>query len=530
MLVEWMLAAISALPTEAEVRAQARGVLEPLCRGRCDVVEVEIKTRPAEPRGAAAPGFEDLPEARLALSEIQLTVLFDQRLDARFRQFASERLTERVGELGRPVKVSPKIRLFPDPPDPLESPPPPPPPPEPEPLESPPPPPPPEPEAPPSPDYGDLALRRVLEVAPLFLLFGLLAWLVLRVLRRLEDLVFDLRAPVPAPAAPASPPQPKAPEPVLPPPTMAAVKEGFQAHRASARRVVRRLLLAGEHETVARAVAVLGEQLVQDLGRDPELRPALLDTGRRAAEQLRTPITEAERDELLRVLEAELLADRIAHGGDDGPTELAPMLGFGPEAFASFVAGLDDRRLALLALRHGPAHLTEAFLRGLDDGQRAALVAEAVEAPAGTPEELRTLAEEVHRHGAAAELSGFEADHLIELLDSLPADAQDRLLDRLEAVRPEFVRRSAGRLPVESSLRRVPLSALSAAWNEVPLEAWIAYLRVAPADIRARAFDACPNRLRPAVQEELDLRVPADPDAARAARRRVVAAAVASSA
>jgi hypothetical protein len=291
--------------------------------------------------------------------------------------------------------------------------------------------------------------------------------------------------------------------------------------------VFRRLLLAGEHDTVARAVALLGDGVVRDLARDPEVRPALLDAGARTAEILRSPMTDEDRDELLRVIHAELVADRVAHRAEDVRPELEPLLGWSPEAFARFVDDLDDARLAQVALRHAPPHLMEAYLRGLDDAERARRVEAITAAPPGEPEELEALAAAIEQRAVAAEVGGWEAEHLVDLLDALPADAQDTLLVRLEAARPDFLRRNAGRLPVESALLRLPEAALAAAWSAVPVEAWVEYLRGAPPEIARRALDACPPRLRASVDEELSLRVATDAEAGRAARKRVVRAALA---
>lgn len=529
------------IPTEAEVRAEARRALEPLCRGRCDVIGVEIRTRAAEPRGVVAPGFEDLPAGPRAVSEIRLTVLFDQNLGAAFRSFATERLEERIGELGGPVRVTPKVRPFPVPAEPLEPP------------RAPPPPalaPP-----PPAEDgrareglreangrghedlrdaWVDLAVLRAVEMLPILLLFGLLAWLVLRLLRRMEDLVFDLRAPQELPSRPVTSEGVEvAGAPLarpLPPPTIEELGEALQRHRSSTRRVFRRLLLSGEHDAVARAVALLGDGVVRDLAHDPEVRVALGDAGRRTAEILRGPMTDEERDELLRLIQAELVADRVAHRAEDVRPELEPLLGWSPETFVRFVEDLEDRRLAQVVLRHAPSHLMEAYLRGLEDTDRAELVRDLLESPPGTPEEIDALADRVEARSVAAEVGGWESDHVVDLLDALPADAQDRLVARLELARPDFVRRNAGRLPLESALLRVPDAALAAAWAKVPLDAWISYLRVAPGAVRARALEACPPRLEPAVKEELSLRVGVDADTARAVRKQIVRAALAAAA
>ena len=528
-LVLLALAAPEGMPSEAEVRAEARALLEPLCRGRCDVISVEMKRRRAGGRGTGAPGFDAPAPERLELSEIRLGVLFDAALEPSFRRFATERLEERLAELGAPVKVVPKVRPFPAPADPLEKPP--------EPVPEPPTEetPEPEPEAPveapaeAEPDWTRKVLERLLEFLPLFALFGLLAWLVLRLMRRMEDLIFDLRQPPPAPEPPAVTGE-LVEEPegasTLPPPTVEEVASMLGRHRSSTRRVFRKLLLAGEHETVARAVALLGDGVVRDLARDPDTRVALLASGERTAEVLREPMTDEDRDLLLRVIQAEMMADRVAHRGEDVRPELEPLLGWSPETFVRFVEDLGSPDLVRAALRNAPPNLSDAYLRGLDDRARAALVLDLMQSPPSRAEDIEALAERITLDQASAEVGGWEADHLVDLVDALPSEAQDELIEELARSKPELLRRNLGRLPVETALTTLPEPAIEAAWAKVPLEGWLAYLRGAPAPIADRCLALCPARLRAAVTEELSLRVPVDRDAAREARRRIVRAAL----
>ncbi|MCA9552846.1 MAG: hypothetical protein KC933_22620, partial [Myxococcales bacterium] len=261
------------------------------------------------------------------------------------------------------------------------------------------------------------------------------------------------------------------------------------------------------------------------LAHDPDVRRQLAAAGQRTAEILRAPITDEEEQDLLRTVQAELVADRVAHRAEDVRRELEPLLGWGPEAFAALFDRLDDR-LQVVLLRHAPGHLTESFLKGLLPDDRAAMVRKVLDAPPATPDELATLAEIIDAQGQAALVGGYEADHIVDLLDALPAPEQDTEVTTLESTRPEFVRRNLGALPVESALLRVPEHALEAAWATVSVEDWIAYLRAAPDTIQTRALAACPARLLDVVQEELSMRVAADPGRAAQARRRIVQAAL----
>ncbi|MCK6548209.1 hypothetical protein L6R52_20335 [Myxococcota bacterium] len=520
-----------ATPSVDEVRTTARALLQTMCGAQCDVIDVKIKNKRATPTGAPLPGFDEAPPVRWVPGEVELTILFDSKLEAAYRRFVAERVRHRIGELGLPVLVNEQARPFPAPPEPpteaAKD----------EPARDAPQPPAPviiqAPEREPAPapepapvDLGQALALRLIEAVPLLLGFLLLAWLVLRVLRRMEDLAArptELVEPAP-PVEPA--PEPAVVEAVLPPPDAAALREELRTHRSSTRRVFQRLLLRGEHETVARAVAVLGDEIVADLAADPSLRGALAEAGARTAVLLAAPLTEEARDDVLRRLQAELVGDRVAHRADDTRRELEALLGWGPEAFAALLGRLDDRQRTLL-LRHAPTHLTEAWLGGLAGEVRRDLVRRLVVAPAAEPDELVALGRTVDAERPAALVGGYEAEHLVELLDALPAAEQEALVSELEVMRPDFVRRHLGRLPVESALLRVPPEALAAAWASVPIEDWITYLRVAPSVIKERALGACPARLEAGLVEELGLRVVPDPLRATEARRRIVRAAIA---
>jgi hypothetical protein len=353
--------------------------------------------------------------------------------------------------------------------------------------------------------------------------------MVLRVMKRMESIAMTGRAEeddgeilTPEIVEDSRPPEKAL---TIPPPRTDELSGDLNRHRGSTRRIFRRLLMAGEYDTVARSVALLGDFVVQDLSHDPMLRRALGAAGQRTAEILRNPITEEEKEELLRIVHAELVADRVAHRSDDVREELSALLSWGPEAFAAMMSRL-DQRLGVVLLRHAPNHLTEAYLRGMSPAARAKLVRQVLEAPAAEPEELDALADAIESQAQAALVGGYEADHIVDLLDSLPAEEQDALVSDLETTRPDYVRRNLGQLPVESSLMRVPEQALGSAWVTVPVEDWIAYLRVAPEAIRIRALDTCPARLKDGVEGELSLRVAADPDRATRARRRIIQAAL----
>jgi flagellar motor switch protein FliG len=522
--------AAQAAPTVDQIRSEARSLLQSMCGDQCDVVEVSIRQRRVAPASGGSPGFEDGQDPRVAPSDVQLSLLFDSNLDKRYRDFVSERVRQRIAELGLPVLVRQQAEPFPTRPEPPVEPPPPPvwpvPPPPPPVVVQPPIPPPPAPT--PKTDLSDALLLRLIEALPLLLSFVLLAFLVIAVLRRMEAIAAAARAPRDDDVPTLTPEVVESEPPrgaTLPPPTKDELSRDLERHRGSTRRVFRRLLTAGDYDTVARSVALLGDFVVQDVSFDPALRRELAAAGTRTAEILRNPITEEEKEELLRTVHAELVADRVAHRSDDVRDDFEMLLAWSPEAFAAMMGRLDPR-LQIVLLRHAPQHLSERFLDGLEPRARTRTVAQLLEAPPADPEELDALTESMAGDSRAALVGGYEADHIVDLIDALPADEQDAVLTNLESTRPDYVRRNLGQLPVESALLRVSDGALGAAWVTVPFEDWIDYLRAAPQAIRERSLSTCPARLRESVSSELELRVAADPARAKAARRRIVQAAL----
>jgi hypothetical protein len=185
-----VLAQAERVPSVDEVRTQTRILMESMCGQQCDVVDVKIKTKRASPVGAVTPGFDEAPQARMVPSEVDLVLLFDSKLHAEYRKFVGERIKSRIGELGLPVLVTEQVKSFPAPPPPPQ-----------ESLQPQPQPPPPQPviiqppaqprEDPPKAaavDLQEALILKILEALPLLLIFAILAWLVLRVLKRMEEI------------------------------------------------------------------------------------------------------------------------------------------------------------------------------------------------------------------------------------------------------------------------------------------------------------------------------------------------------
>lgn len=522
--------------TVDEVRTQTRVLLQSMCDDRCDVVDVQIKKQRRAPVGGVEPGFDDAPRLAPVPSEVALTLLFDAKIEKAHRQFISDRVKQRIGEMGLPVLVTENVRPFPEPlpfPEAPQANLPPPPPPSAPVIIQPPPPaaPAPAPVAPKA-DLSETFWLEMIRFLPVLLMFLLLGWFLMRVLKRMENLTFarsyDDEPEQNLTVTPEVIEERRSGGPLaspLPPPRSDELVEDLRSFRGSTRRIFRRLLVQGDHDTVARSVALLGDFVVQDLSHDPGVKKALAAAGARTSEILRSPITDEEREDLLRTVQAELVADRVANRAEDVRAEFEQLLGWGPEAFAALLSRLDER-LEIIMLRHAPGHLTESYLRGMSPSTRASMVRKLLEAPAAEPSEIEVLAAAIETQAQAALVGGYEADHIVDLLDSLPASEQESVVNDLETTRPDYVRRNLGQLPVESALLRVPDEALSAAWAKVPFEDWLAYLRVAPEDIRVRALHACPARLRESVTEELTLRVAGDPVAGTRARRKIIQAAL----
>ena len=532
VLATWLTAspARAATPTVEDLRAEARSLLQTVCGWQCDVVDIRIKPKALAPVGAVAPGFDDTPAARSAPGSVDVTLLLDAALAPSLRAFVTERVRTRLGELGLPVTVTERVVAFPprpsvspnDPP-PAATPPPAPAPPTivipPAPAAAPAPLPPPEPKTP----ALERLVDRLIEALPLLLLGLLLAWTVLRVLSRYEAMLSAPPEPapeaVPAPAPPPSPPVTRAP------PDAHAIEALLIARRGGARRVFSRLLAAGEDEVVAHAVARFGPAFLVDVAADPTHTPALARAARRAAEVLGGETTEEAQHAALRVLEAELVADRVAYPVEPVPAPLEAVLALGPEAHAALVDALSGRA-RLLLLKHGPAELTRTYVAGRAAGARATLAREIVVTAPATAAELTALGEAIAGLLPSAALAAGESERLAELVDLLPAAEQEALVGALSQARPDLLRHSGGRLPVESALASVPEAALARAFDAVPLATWATYLRAAPDSIRSRALAAVPRRLAEALAEELALRVTADARTVALARRAVIRAAL----
>jgi len=523
-----LLALLPAQPTPSvsEIRAEARALLQSVCGWQCDIVDVRIKPKAAASVGTVLPGFDDTPAARSVPGSVDVTVLLDSALAPTFRAFAVERVRSRIGEMGLPVTVTERVVPFPPRPSPQISDPP-------QPALAPPsavapqtgqppptivfPPAPPPPPAPERPAMSERLLDRLIEALPLLFLAGLLAWTVLQVLNRYENLITTDE--LPPPVAQATPPV------VVTPVDAVALGRAFTERRAGTRRIFDRLLRAGDDELVARAVARFGPELLADLAADPAHSMSLTRAGRRAAELLRAAPGPTEDADALRALEAEVVADRIAHPVESVPAVLEPLLALGPEGFASLADRMGGRG-RLILLKHGPAELATAYLAGAAPELRTALARDIALAPPAETAELEELARAMAEATPSATLAGSESARLADLLDALPAADQDVLVAALTKARPELVRRAGGRLPIEAALLQVPDSALTRAFDAVPLAMWATYLRGAPDAIRARALAACPARLSEALTEELGLRVAPPPAAVAAARRAIVRAAL----
>lgn len=530
VLATWLSAspALAATPTVEELRAEARSLLQTVCGWQCDVVDIRIKPKALAPVGAVAPGFDDTPAARSAPGSVDVTLLLDAALAPSLRAFVTERVRTRLAELGLPVTVTERVVAFPPRPSVSPSDPPPTAPAQPSPapptIVFPPAPsatPAPLPAPEPKPPALERLIDRLIEALPLLLLGLLLAWTVLRVLSRYEAMLSA--PPELAPEQPAAPPPPPPPPAPRAPPDARAIEALLLARRGGARRVFSRLLAAGEDEVVAHAVARFGPACLADVAADPAHTPALARAARRAAEVLQGEASEEALHAALRVLDAELVADRIAYPVEPVPAPLEPVLALGPEAHAALVDALSGRA-RLLLLKHGPADLTSAYVAGRAGSARAALAREIVVTQPADVAELAALGEAVAARLPSAALAAGEGERLAELVDLLPAAEQEALVGALTQARPELLRHSGGRLPVESALVSLPEAALARAFDAVPLATWATYLRVAPDVIRSRALAAVPRRLSEALTEELALRVTADARTVALARRAVIRA------
>jgi len=496
---------------EERARAEANDLLRTLCPEQCVVLSVAARVDEENAGGERTPGFET-PGARTVpvLRSLSANVLVDQRLPPAFRSRVRALIGQKLSGAGVPATVQISQVSFPprNPPPYVD------------------PQPPKAPEKPTEPEQKpELAatttassrlLEKLIESAPA-LAIAVLLGTVLLVLgglfyfaarpRQQEALYDDLPADD-AQATAAEPPQE-----AFPAQRARKLEKQLADDRALRNTVLREALGKGDYALVARWVRELGEFLLEDLRGDTALAVGL----KSLASEVAKPVDSSMRSACLQELEGRTLAARLARSGD--ADVFAFLEGVLPEAFVAAWRGLSPGAQET-ALRLAPARLRSAALRELSPAQRQEIALAWARKPEVSAGYALAAADELRARLADLHAGPAEADRaLADLLDSLPREDQDALIEKL---RREGDGRAFSGLLTESALAVAPLEVLSAAALAVPPAQLVTYLGGADESVRTQVLKGCPSRLRAEMEEELSMRSGVSREAFLLARREIL--------
>jgi hypothetical protein len=508
---------------EDKARAGVSDLLRTLCPEQCVLVSVEARVE-EEAIGNAPPGFETLSGGATlpTLRTVSAHVVVDSRLPGPFRTRLKDLVVQRLKGVGPQPTVNVESVAFPPRNAPhLEAPP----------LEQKPQPAPPTPptepeaEAPEKPSLGQRLEERLVDAAPLLAVVVLLA-LTLMVLGAL--LVMAARRPPPPPPLdylpeeplPAAEPPPAAPPAPAEYPVVRArrLEKALREERAVRNAVVREALARGELRQVAQWTREMGDFLLEDLRGDATLASSLSGL---STELGRVPASDAgTRAAILYDLEGRALAARLAQAEDSVEAAFAFLEGVRPERFAAVCQGLSSGAREV-ALRFASAPLRSAALQALSPAQRAELAVGLARQPELSTRHALAVADELRTQLAETSGSASQLERVLgEVLDSLPMQEQDRLLERL---RREGSGQLASSLLTESSLVGTPSEILGSALLRLPPARLVTYLNGAEHSLRDQLLAACPTPLQRELREEMGLRGSDRPEEFIAARRELLA-------
>src|SRR5205085_2567351 len=181
-----------------------------------------------------------------------------------------------------------------------------------------------------------------------------------------------------------------------------------------------------EHAQVARWVRELGDFLLDDLRGDGALAQPLAAV---ATELVKLPMDPAARIAALQDLEGRTLAARLSRSGE--ASAFAFLEGVRDEAFVAALRGITPGAREV-ALRLAPAHLRAAALRDMSGAQRHEIAVSWVRKPEVSSQYALAAADELRERLSDMHAGPADVDRaLADLLDSMPRDEQDALLDEL---------------------------------------------------------------------------------------------------
>ena len=262
----------------------------------------------------------------------------------------------------------------------------------------------------------------------------------------------------------------------------------------------------------------MGEFLLDDLRGDSTVGTSLSGL---ATELGRVPAVDAgTRAAALYDLEGRSIASRLAQAEDSVEAAFAFLEGVRPERFAAACQSLSSGAREV-ALRFAPAPLRAVALQALTPSQRAELALGLARQPELSSRYALAVADELRTQLTETAGGSSQLERVLgEVLDTLPMEEQDRLIERL---RHEGSERLASSLLTESSLVSAPVEVLGAALLRLPPAQLVTYLNGAERSLRERLLAACPASMQRELQEELGMRGTERPEEFIGARKELLA-------
>lgn len=500
---------------ERQARAEIESLLSRLCPGRCELVALDVTVEEPRELGAVNPGFGGAAGARFEteVSRIEATVLMDSNLPETFRANLPRMAQFRLQDLAPDVEVRPEMLAFPDPqlPPMPDAPPEPPPQPRPlpeqpeEPAEEPAAEPPPEEATPPpaAPTAEAPLWQQALPWVALLLTLLILGGLIVLVLRRLEALS-TARPDADRPAADGD--TDAATSATMP--DVEALRRELQRSRSALNRMLRRWIDDAPEE-VAALVRLLGPEILSDLRRDPEFRPALQTVSDHVADfddRLDAERAQSIAEKARSRFDAQLVVD---DGADDAEWDFLEGLTLGQ--ITTLLESASRREKSFLLTRLSSI-LRSRYLEQLDSDTRRQLLLDASTAEALSRTESRELAARLRQMAdefidAGREATG-QAAMIVEMIDAMALAEQEDVLGDLRDNRPDVAQRVLSRICLESALVELPSEVLADAIHRQPVETLATFLQGTRDDIRNYVLDASPASKRQAVATELSLDIP----------------------
>lgn len=507
---------------EASTERQARGEIESLigrlCPGRCELVELQVTADEPSTIGDIRPGFESAAgpsQYDVEIRRIEATVMMDSTLPENFQANLPRMAQFRLQQLAQTVEIRPELLEFPDPqlppmPEGLQQPP--------EPPAEPPPalPEPTDEDAAPTDDAPEDAAapeeerteatpplwQQFLPWIALLLTLLILGGLIILILRRLEAMstADDSRIADAAVDTGAGDPQPDV--------DTDALRQKISGSRPALNRMLRRWIQDDPRE-VAQLVRLIGPDILSDVRRDPQFRPALETVSDHVAE-LDEGIDASTARALAQKARSRYEAQLVVEDSDTD-AEWAFLEGLTLGQISKLLETTSRRETGFVLTRLPPA-LRSRYLENLQARDRRELMLEASSSETLSRTQSRQLAARLRRVAEefpdqVRETDG-RAQMLMEMLEAMGTDERcDVLADMLED-RPDVARAVLSKTCLEPALLEIPDEAIADAVHRMPVDILTTFLQGTDGAVAERILDVAPGSKRQAVSTELSLEIP----------------------